>query len=189
MHAVHSITRPVALRYEDLLKSIQRESEFIRRVAVTNSQEEVRSGHNEVRGLRERLETVIAGRQVDSEALGCLQGKMDVLAEMLTEFRQTQAWENAAQAKSQLEIHASMSEIHSSQALLMLHSQRSVDHKLMLQTASAERCYYRHRPGSSGAVFWISPKVWSWDRSGSSCTILLKSTHRERIQTRGFVWK
>lgn len=186
MHAIHSVTRPAALRYDDLLKSIQRNSESIRRLAMTNSQEEVRSVHNEVRDLRGRLEMVIAGRQSDSDALGCLQGKMDILTEMLTEFRQTQAWANAAQAKSQMEMHTSMSEFHSSQALLMLHSQCSVDHKLVLQMASAEQSYYRNRPGTRGVLFWNSPKLRVWDRSNSSCTILLKSTHRERIQTRGF---
>lgn len=186
MHAIHSVTRPTALRYDDLLKSIQRDAESIRRLAMTNSQEEVRSVHNEVRDLRERLETVLADRQIDSDAWGSLHGKMDVLTEMLTEFRQSQAWANAAQTKSQLEMHASMSEFHSSQALLMLHSQCTVDHKLVLQTAAAEQSYYRNRPGTRGVLFWNSPKLRAWDRSNSSCTILIKSTHRERIQTRGF---
>lgn len=186
MHLVHSVTRPAALRYDDLLQSIKRDAESVRRLTVTNSQEEVRSVHNEVRDLREKLETVLAGRQIDSDGWGCLQGKMDVLTEMLTDFRQSQAWANAAQAKSQLEMHASMSDFHTSQALLTLQSQCSVDHKLVLQTASAEQSYYRHRPGTSGKLFWNSPKLRTWDRSNSSCTILLKSTHRERIQTRGF---
>lgn len=186
MHAIHSVTRPTALRYDDLLKSIQRDAESIRRLAMTNSQEEVRSVHNEVRDLRERLETVMADRQIDSNAWGILHGKMDILTEMLTEFRQSQAWANAAQTKSQLEMQASMSGFHSSQALLMLHSQCTVDHKLVLQTAAAEQSYYRNRPGTRGALFWNSPKLRAWDRSNSSCTILLKSTHRERIQTRGF---
>lgn len=186
MHAIHSVTRPAALRYDDLLKSIQRDAESIRGLAMMNSQEEVRSVHNEVRDLRERLETVIADRQIDSDAWGSLQGKMDVLTEMLTEFRQSQAWANAAQAKSQLEMHASMSEFHSSQALLMLHSQCSVDHKFVLQTALAEQSYYRNRRETRGVFFWNSPKLRAWDKSNSSCTILLKSTHRERIQTRGF---
>lgn len=186
MHILHSVTRPAALRYDDLLKSIQKDAESVRRLAMTNSQEEVRSVHNDVQDLREKLETVIAGRQIDLDALGCLQDKVDVLTKMLTEFRDSQAWANAAQAKSQLEMHASMSEFHSSQALSMLHSQCSLDHKLVLQTASAEQSYYRNRPGNRGVLFWNSPKLRAWDKSDSSCTILLKSTHRERIQTRGF---
>lgn len=186
MHALHSVTRPAALRYDDLLKSIQKDAESIRRLAMTNSQEEVRIVHNEVQDLRERLETIIADRQIDSNAWSSLEGKVDILTDMLTEFRQTQAWANAAQAKSQLEMYTSMSEVHSSQALSILHSQCSVDHKLILQTASAEQSYYRSRPGTRGMLFWSSPKLRAWDRSDSSCTILLKSTHRERIQTRGF---
>lgn len=186
MHVIHSVTRPAALRYDDLLKSIQRDAESVRRLAMTKSQEEVRSVHKEVRDLRERLEMVIAGRQIDSDALVILQGKTDVLTEMLTEFRQTQAWANAAQAKSQLEMHTSMSGLHTSQALMMLHSQCSVDHMQVLQAASAKQSYYRLMPGARGVVFWNSPKLRAWDKSDSSCTILLKSTHRERIQTRGF---
>lgn len=186
MHILHSVTRPAALRYDDLLKSIQKDAESVRRLAMTNSQEEVRSVHSDVRDLREKFETVIAGRQIDLDALGCLQNKVDVLTEMLTEFRNSQAWANAAHAKSQLEMHASMSQFHSSQALLMLHSQCSLDHKLVLQTASSEQSYYRNRPGNKGMLFWNSPKLRAWDRSDSSCTILLKSTHRERVQTRGF---
>lgn len=186
MHALHSVTRPAALRYDDLLKSIQKDSETVRRLATMYSQEEVRSVHNDMRDLREKFETVIADRQMDLDALGCLQDKVDVLTEMLTEFRNSQAWANAAQAKSQLEMHASMSEFHSSQALLMLHSQCSLDHKLVLQTASAEQSYYRNRPGKRDILFCKSPKLRAWDKSDSSCTILLKSTHRERIQTRRF---
>lgn len=186
MHALHSITRPAALRYDDLIKSIRRDAESVRRLAVTNSQEEVRGVHNEVRDLRGKLEMVIAGQQTGSDAWGRLQDKVDVLTEMLTELRQTQAWANATQAKSQLEMHASMSGIHSSQALLMLQSQCSIDHKLVLQTASAEQTYYRNRPGTNGAFFWNSNKLRAWNRSSSSCTILLKSTHRERVQIRGF---
>lgn len=186
MHVLHSVTRPAALRYDDLLKSIQKDAESVRRLAMMNSQEEVRSVHDDVRDLREKLETVITGQQIDSDALGCLQNRMDVLTEMLTEFRQSQAWANAAQAKSQLEMHASMSEFHSSQAMLMLHSQCSVDHKLVFQAASAEQSYYRNRPGNRDMLVWNSPKLRAWDRSKSSCIILLKSTHRERIQTRGF---
>lgn len=159
MHVIHSVTRPAALRYDDLLKSIQRGAESVRRLAMTKSQEEVRSAHNEVRDLRERLEIVIASRQVDSDAWRSLQGKMDVLTEMLTEFRQTQAWANATQAKSQLEMHTSMSGLHSSQALMMLHSQCSVDHRHVLQTASAEQSYYRLRPGARGVLLWNSPKL------------------------------
>lgn len=186
MHAVHSVTRPAALRYDDLIKSIQRDAESVRRLVMTNSQEEIRSVHNEVRELTGRLESVIAGQQTGSDAWSRLQDKVDVLTEMLTEMRQTQAWANATQAKSQLEMHASMSEIHSSQALLMLQSQCSIDHKLVLQTASAEQSYYRNRPGTNGAFFWNSTKLRAWNRSRSSCTILLKSTHRERVQIRGF---
>lgn len=186
MHAIHSVTRPTALRYDDLLKSIQRDAESVRRLVMKNSQQEVRSVHDELRDLRQKLEVVIDGRQIDSDAWGSLQGKMDALTEMLTEFRQSQAWANASQAKSQLEMHASMSELHSSQALIMLHSQCVVDHKLVLQTASVEQSYHRNRPGNRGMLFWKSPKLRAWDRSESSCTILLKSTHRERIQTRGF---
>lgn len=186
MHALHSITRPAALRYDDLIKSIQRDAESVRRLAVINSQEEIRSVHNEVRDLKGKLEMVIAGQQIGSDAWGRLQGKVDVLTEMLTELRQTQAWANATQAKSQLEIHASMSEIHSSQAMLMLQSQCSIDHKLVLQTASAEQSYYRNRPGTNRTHFWNSNKMRAWNKSSSSCTILLKSTHRERVQIRGF---
>lgn len=189
MHVIHSVTRPAALRYDDLLKSIQRDAESVRRLAMTKSQEEVRSVHDEVQDLRQRLETVIAGRQVDSDAWHSLQDKMDVLTEMLTEFRQTQAWANATQAKSQLEMHTAMSESHSSQALLMLHSHCSVDHRQILQTALAEQSYYRLRPGAGGVPFWNSPKLRAWNKSESSCTILLKSTHRERIQTRGICVK
>lgn len=186
MHALHSVTRPAALRYDDLIKSIQRDAESVRRLVMTNSQEEIRSVYNEVRDLRRKVEMVIDGQQTGSDAWGRVQYKVDVLTEMLTELRQTQAWANATQAKSQLEMHASMSEIHSSQAFLMLQSHCSIDHKLVLQTASAEQSYYRHRPRTNGAFFWNSNKLRAWNKSSSSCTILLKSTHRERVQIRGF---
>lgn len=186
MHAMHSVTRPAALRYDDLIKSIQRDAESIQRLVTTNSQKEIRSVHKEVGESRGKLEMVITRQKMDSDAWDCLKGKVAALTEMLTEFRQTQAQANAAQAKSQLEMHASLSEIHSSQALLMLQSQCSLDHKLVLQVASAEQSCYRHSRRTRAMVLWNSTKLREWDKLDSSCTILLKSTHRERVQIRGF---
>ncbi|KAH8754146.1 hypothetical protein F5883DRAFT_431732 [Diaporthe sp. PMI_573] len=38
IHAIHPVTRPATLRYDDLIKSIQRDAESVRRLFTINSQ-------------------------------------------------------------------------------------------------------------------------------------------------------
>lgn len=114
---------------------------------------------------------MIAGRRIDSDALGCLRVKIDILTD-ITEFRLNSDTRSLGKCCSSevaiIDPRFNVRDFHLSQALLMLQSQCSIDHKLVLQTASAEQSYYRHRPKTSGK------------------TILLKSTHCERVQTWGF---
>ena len=50
-HAIHSITKPAALRYDDLLEDIGRATRSIADLAVTSSQAEQRDMHHELRAL------------------------------------------------------------------------------------------------------------------------------------------
>lgn len=47
-HIVHSITRPVELRYDDLLQNIAQSSRVIEQLASSGHQAEVRDMHNEI---------------------------------------------------------------------------------------------------------------------------------------------
>jgi hypothetical protein len=60
LHALHSITRPVELRYHDLLDKIAESSRSIHSIAVSASQVEVRYMHNKMNDVLKKLDEMKA---------------------------------------------------------------------------------------------------------------------------------
>ncbi|KAI0862532.1 hypothetical protein F4860DRAFT_116892 [Xylaria cubensis] len=167
MRVVHSITRPAALRYDDLIRLIRRDEEMVRRQAATSSQAEIRAVHKIILGVRTQLQTEAGQAQADRQNM---QTQLTAIGDWMTQIR------------------VSLSEVQVKQTLSMVSSQCAIDHKSAFQSASqmCDAPFFRQRSGYNSAAFWTSPKLKMWNQAKTSSVILLKSTFNQRTQIRSF---
>ena len=104
VHAIHSITKPAALRYDDLLEDIRRATRKIADLAIASSQAEQRDMHHEIQALRV----------------------------LVTQFKEDMVLGQSIQASTLLECRHALSDIQLTQALTLISSACSVDHKSSL---------------------------------------------------------
>jgi hypothetical protein len=167
MRAVHTITRPSALRYDDLIKLIRHEVDKIRKHAAMSSQAEIRALHNSILAL---------STQIQKETDKAHAERMDTQAKLATfgDFM--------------TQIRVSLTEVQLRQALSMISSQCSIDHKSAFQSAT-QMCHtphFRQRSRYNGTAFWTSPQLQAWNQADTSTAILLRSTFHQRNQIRSF---
>ncbi|KAI1751150.1 hypothetical protein F4782DRAFT_547751 [Xylaria castorea] len=167
MRVVHSITRPAALRYDDLIRLIRRDEEMVRRHAATSSQAEIRAVHNSILAVSTQLQTEAGQVQADRQIM---QTQLTAIGDWMTQIR------------------VSLSEVQVKQVLSMVSSQCAIDHKSTFQSASqmCDAPFFRQRSGYDSAAFWTSPKLKTWNQATTSSAILLKSTFNQRTQIRSF---
>lgn len=168
MRVVHTVTRPSALRYDDLIKSIRHDMEKVRKLAAVSGQAEIRALHNSVIALSAQLQ-----RETDSARVERLdmQAKLATFGDFMTQIR------------------VSLTEVQLRQALSMVSSQCSIDHKSALHSATQMRSAHSSRQRSrdkSSRAYWASPQLKAWNQADTSTTILLKSTFHQRSQIRNF---
>ncbi|KAI0426472.1 hypothetical protein F5Y09DRAFT_351156 [Xylaria sp. FL1042] len=156
MHVVHSITRPAALRYDDLIKLIRREEEMVRRHAITSSQAEIRDVHNSIRAVSTQLRTATGEAQAE---------------------RQIMKTQLAAIGNWMAQICVSLSEVQCA-----IDNRSAFQSTIRMCDAP----FFRQRSGYNSATFWTSPKLKMWNRTETPSTILLKSTFSQRAQVRAF---
>ncbi|KAI0902782.1 hypothetical protein F4823DRAFT_378868 [Ustulina deusta] len=167
MHVVHSITRPAALRYDDLIRLIRRDEEMLRRHATASSQSEMRAVHNTILAVSTQLQKATGEAQAERQIV---QAQLAAIGDWMTQ------------------ISVSLSEVQVKQALSMVSSQCAIDHQSAFQSA-AELCdapFFRQRSGYNSAAFWTSSKLKTWNLTKTSSSILLKSTFSQRTQIRSF---
>ncbi|KAJ8131882.1 hypothetical protein O1611_g1744 [Lasiodiplodia mahajangana] len=170
MRAVHSITRPSALRYDDLIKLIRHDVEKVRRHAALSSQAEMRALHNSIIALHTQLKTETDRAQAERQDM---QAKLATFGGFMTQIR------------------VSLTEVQLRQALSMISSECKIDHKSALQSTAqmSDAPNFRQKSRYNSAAFWASPQLQAWNQSNASTAILLKSTFHQRNQIRSFCTK
>ncbi|KAI1122574.1 hypothetical protein F5Y10DRAFT_71393 [Nemania abortiva] len=170
MRAVHAITRPSALRYDDLIKLIRLDMEKVRRHAAMSSQAEMRALHNSIIALHTQLKTETDRAQADRLDM---QAKLATFGGFMTQIR------------------VSLTEVQLRQALSMISSECKIDHKSALQSAAqmSDAPTFRQRSRYNSTTFWASPQLQAWNQSNTSSAILLRSTFHQRNQIRSFCTK
>lgn len=184
MHAVHTITRPAALRYHDLIDLIRRDAETVRRHAVTSSQAEIRDIHGRITAFSTQLEKETSTAQAERADIHL---KLNTLENLVTQVRQTLEFQHAVQKSNQVQIRTALSDVQLRQALNMVASQCKIDHKSLFQSALQivnTRGVFRQKSRHSVADFWTSPKLQQWSSSATSSTILVSSTFRQSLEIR-----
>lgn len=182
-HTLHSITRPASLRYDDLIKEIQRDTQSITSHAVASSQVEQRDMHNEIRAIRNLADVAVVRNQNEQQDL---RNKLCALTAMVVQLRESIAFDQSVNASARIEFRNTLTEIQLTQALAIISSHCNIDHKSNLRASIFLRDRHRFTFRSKNACFWTSPKLRDWNSSSVSSTILLKATFRERLEVRDF---
>jgi len=154
LRALHSVTKPAALRYDDLIGDIRRATRGIADLAITSCQAEQRDVHHELQAL----------------ALLVKQLREDVLLDQ------------SIKASTLLNCENSLSDIQLMQALALVSSACSVDYKSSFQTSLLIRDKHplasnrsKHNP------FLMSSKLHTWNTSQSSSVVTLRATFKDRF--------
>ena len=158
-HALHAITKPAALRYDDLLEDMRQATRRIADLAITSSQAEQRDMHQELRTLTQVV------RQL----------KEDVLLDQ------------SLKASTLLECRNALSDIQFTQALTLVSSACSVDHKSTLRASLLMRDKHRlvsYR--SKCPPFWLSSELHTWNGSQHSSLVTLRASFKNRFYIRDF---
>lgn len=184
MRAVHAITRPAALRYQDLIDLIRRDAETVRRHATTSSQAEIRAIHSRVAELGGHLESETNKSHAEREGIHL---KLNSLENLVTQVRQTLEFHHAVQSSAQIQIRTALSDVQLRQALSMIASQCTIDHKSLFQSALQtvnNRAAFRQKSKHNIIAFWTAPKLQKWSSAAKSSTILVRSTFRQSVEIR-----
>lgn len=184
MRAVHTITRPAALRYQDLVELIRRDAETVRRHAATSSQAEIRDIHGRITAFSTQLEKETKKAQADRIGIHL---KLNTLENLMTQVRHTLDFQHAVQKSNQVQIRTALSDVQLRQALTMVASHCNIDHKSLFQSSlqmTDTRAAFRQKSKHNIAAFWTSPKLQQWSHAGTSSTILVTSTFRQSLEIR-----
>ncbi|KAF2451986.1 hypothetical protein P171DRAFT_401874 [Karstenula rhodostoma CBS 690.94] len=211
--AVQSIARPAALRYDDLIKEINKTLAQVTGLSVAGSQAEQRDMHEEMRieqesqrkfrslmqnrldEMQHQLNALV--RQKSSEGdLKAVHSELRDLATLIhaisgaqtsserTILQELVVMKQDIQA-TQADISHQISDVQLNQALSIISSNCRIDHKVTYENSFLLR---RVRLASSNkcAPFWNAPQLQLWDRSLSHSSIVLSSTFRDRLNVRDF---
>lgn len=184
MRAVHTITRPAALRYQDLISLIRRDAETVKKHAATSSQAEIRAIHDGVAAFGCQLESETNKAQAERLDIHL---KLNTLENMVTQVRHTLEFQHAVQESNQIQIRNAISDVQLRQALSVVASQCTIDHKSLFQSAVQvvdTRAAFRQKSKHNVAAFWTSPKLQQWSKAATSSTILVSSTFRQNLEIR-----
>lgn len=182
-HALHSITRPAALRYDDLIQAICRDAQSITSQAVTNSQVEQREMHIEINKLRDRNEIAITKSHKEQQRMS---EKLDAIANMVAQMRENITFDQSVNASARVEFRMALSDIQLTQALGIISSQCHIDHKSNLEIYVALRNRRKLAPRASLESLYTSSKLKDWNKSSASSAILIKAPFRDRLGLQDF---
>ena len=193
-HAIHSITKPAALRYDDLLRDIRRATRSIADLAIVSSQAEQRDMHLELQAqmafLKQFKEDMVLEHSIQaSTLLECRHALSDIQALMVffKQFKEDMVLEHSIQASALLECRHALSDVQITQALTLISSACSVDHKSALQASLLIRDKHRFVASRSRCPpFWTSSELHAWNVGQDSSSITVRASFKSRFFIRDF---
>ena len=158
-HVLHSITKPAALRYDDLIEDIRRATRNIADLAITSSQAEQRDIHHELRAL----------------------------TSLVKQLKEDMLLDQSIKASALLECRHAVSDIQLTQALALVSSACRVDYKSSFQAWLLIRDKHRLASNRSKCTpFWTSYELHAWNTTQHSSLITLRATVKNRFYIRDF---
>ena len=173
VHAIHSITKPAALRYDDLLGDIRRATRKIADLATASSQAEQRDMH-----------LAIASSQAEQRDM---HHELQALSVLVKQFKEDMVLGQSIQASTLLDCRHDLSDIQLTQALTLISSACSVDHKSNLQASLLIRDKHRFMSNRSKCPpFWTSSELHAWNVGQRSSSITIRASFKNRFYIRDF---
>ncbi|KAH0565264.1 hypothetical protein GP486_001345 [Trichoglossum hirsutum] len=163
-HLLHSITRPVELRYKDLIEKIAACSRDIDQLAVSGAQAEQRDMH-------EKLDTALFKLERSDATL--LE-----MREMMTSFQ-------SINSSALLDTNQRLSDLQLSQIIAFVSNTplpdptKSYQYSLFMRNRR-----YRNLRGSTSGPFWFSPKLQAWSSARDSALCMVKGTFHSRFDVK-----
>ncbi|KAI0971619.1 hypothetical protein F4678DRAFT_431332 [Xylaria arbuscula] len=172
MHMIHAITRPVDLRYDDLLTTISSLSRSLTELALASSHAEQRDMHTSIQ-----------------QQLFCQKGiqmSVDQLMNLVLEMRDSMATEQVINASARIELRQRLSDIQVNQFLGHLSETMLLDPIKAFEASLTMRNIYRQKSSNNGPAFWLDPKFQAWNRRRDSSLVMIRGTRKMRFHVRGF---
>ena len=191
--ALHSITKPAALRYDDLIQDIHKTTGKLADLSLASSQaeqrdmhDELRQVHNQQKDLHNRLESM--QNQLQSFIALAQQSQETKLLNERTAIKQLEEsiFANQNVKSTYIDIRHQLSDMQLTQALTLVSSACTVDHESSYQNSLILRDKHKFRSRFKCAPFWTSQQLHSWNTASSSSLITLKTIFRERLHVRDF---
>ncbi|CAG8975769.1 hypothetical protein HYALB_00009289, partial [Hymenoscyphus albidus] len=203
-HAIHSITRPSELRYDDLIEKIQYLSRNIAELAAASSQAELRNMHilqqkfisNQVGFQNEQRQFQATqmefSTEIRNELLGrdSVESKLNFLSNAMVELRELMVAQQVLHSSAEITIKHEVPQAQLAEILPILISSnnRSLpDPEAVFQSSLILRNQRRRRKATSGPPFWLQPKIQSWNQSQTSSLIMVKGTRKSRFHLKNFL--
>lgn len=164
LHAYHAITRPAALRYDDLIKQICEASADISSLASVSSHVEQRDIHLELRSLSSEVRAITG---------------------VLSQLQRIAVDEQTVNASTRIEIQQSFYELKISQVFAVLTAGSSLDPQGSLATCRFLRDR-RRRTISNGALISRNQTVHQWNNEQQSAMVLLRGSPTSRLDIKDF---
>ncbi|KAI0899362.1 hypothetical protein F4806DRAFT_492357 [Annulohypoxylon nitens] len=171
-HAIHAITRPAELLFDDITDEIHMLSRDLTIMALTSSHAEQRDVHTVVQGL--------------SHGQNQIRGSVDRLISDIKTMQTSMAASQAIAAASRIQFHQQLSEIQSSQFLDYLASNPLPDPTKAFRESLFFSNRDRQRPSKQGPAFWLDNKIQQWNCSVDSSLVAVKGTRKMRSHIRNF---
>lgn len=211
--AIQSVTRPAALRYDDVI-DIQKTIRKVTDLSVAGSQAEQRDMRNEFHQIRDsqnelksdvqsrlkemqhQLSTMIRQQHQERE-FQAIHRQLRDLAMLVKSTQQNQA--SAKQTllqelvlmkqdikATQVDILHQLSGVQLVQALSFMATSCSIDHKTDYEHALLLRRARKISATAKCAPFWNTQQLQSWDQYPANATIVLKAAFRDCRDVRDF---
>lgn len=171
-HLVHAITRPVELRFDDLIEKIRLLSSNMTNLALASGHAEQRDMHTEQ-------------KKSFNEQKG-LQKKVDHLTKLVKELRETIVTDQAINASARIELRQDLSDIQVGQLLSLISNSALLDPIKSLQAALFMRNRRCQRGKNRGPSFLNIKKLNDWNSIGRSELVILQGTRRLRFEIKDF---
>ncbi|KAI1390347.1 uncharacterized protein F4822DRAFT_233452 [Hypoxylon trugodes] len=192
-HAIHAVTRPFELRFNDILESITALSRELNEIANTSSHAEQRDIHATTLKVYCRQRQLTRGQK--SLSLGQKQlfrSQKQLLREhkqdheILLQLQALMSADRNIEAATRVRPPQPSPEIQIDQILAHFASTSLPDPIKAFRASLALSNRHRQRPSNAGPAFWLDGKIQDWNSFRRSSLVMVKGTGGSRFYIRDF---
>jgi hypothetical protein len=172
-HALHSLTRPHELHYDEILAKISSQSLVVKDLAVIGSQVEQRDMHVEQKAHS------IKQQEMDR--------KLDELTTLVTQLKDVVITSQRVNVDAHIQVQQSLSDIQLSHVISIITTSVLIDqHETLRFSLLMRNTRYSRRRSKYRHAFWNDDRIQYWTTSRQSSLIVIKGTRRSRFSIQDF---